>query len=170
MAALIREHQGLSKRPILLLADSMFKLCKPSSDLFPMSYSGQRAVQLRWMLETMQVRAEVSDIVVNHGLNHTRCYGNPKQDMEAVFHWLSTHYPLARLYHLQPPISPVAHRSPSMRHVIFTFSQMMIEVGFLPIEHPALPRVLFDNDGFHYTKGGMQEVSSHVIRYVRSHQ
>ena len=164
----IRANMGISQRPIWLLADSMFSLCKPSRDLFPMSYSGQRAEDLRWMLEQMQPRVCISDIVVNHGLNHTRTYGEPEEEMRAVFRWLTHHYPFANIYHLQPPLSPVVSRSPAMRHTIFTFNQMMIQVGFRPIEHPSLGRHLYDREGFHYTKDGMRHVAEYLVKHIRN--
>jgi hypothetical protein len=155
-----KEFVGLGHRPILLLSDSMFMKLKPSKDILPLAYSGQRAEDLRWVLEHCQVRAEISDVVLNHGLNHTRHYGDPLPHMEAVYKWLSNQYPMARLFHLEPPRSPELIQSPAMYLNTRKFADMMVEIGFTRILHPSLPREAFDRDRFHYSQDGMRSVMS----------
>jgi hypothetical protein len=148
--------------PILVISDSMFRLCKPSPLIYPISHSGERA---EGIIHTLNVIKEINvkAIVLNHGLNHTREYGIPCPIMEQVFATLSSRFPKVPLYHFQPPSSPSVLNNPLYVFRLNNFCRMMIKVGFNPITHPQLVRAGYDREGFHYSPRGMREVTQYLI-------
>jgi len=153
-------------RPILLLSDSMFKTLKACPLLYPISHSGERAEDIIFTLNSISfVRPKA--IVLNHGLNHTRFYGNPRSSMEEVFRTLCIQYPDVPLYHFQPPFSPSVLINPIHMFRISNFSRLMIEVGFIPIQHPELPRWAYGNDRFHYSPDGVRAAREFIINLLQ---
>ena len=167
LLAKCQKFQEVNLRPILLLSDSMFLRLKPTVSLYPIARPGQRAEDLLWELEMFKPQLDVGHIVLNHGLNHTRHYGTPEEDMVRVFDWLRTHYPSARLYHLEAPLSPKLRALPQQASRMKDFSVMMRRIGFRGIPHPLLDPIAFDVDGFHYTPEAMKGVASYLIDSIR---
>jgi hypothetical protein len=60
---------------ILLLADSMFSLAKVTQEVYPISHSGETAEQLYNAID-LPLKIPARAVVVNHGLNHTRSFGD----------------------------------------------------------------------------------------------
>jgi hypothetical protein len=148
--------------PILVIADSMFRLCKPTSLIYPISHSGERSEGIMHTVSILR-NIESKSIVLNHGLNHTRHYGKPRPYMEEVFHSLSARFPSIHLYHFQPPLSPSVLCNSLHVFRVSQFCRMMEDVGFTPIPHPQLGRAAYDREGFHYSASGMREVSQFLI-------
>jgi hypothetical protein len=70
----------------------------------------------------------VSDVVLSHGLNHTKYFGEQREDsMLAVHAWLKKQYPMARLYHLEPPTSLQLLAKVGQQRNVSRFCQMMVD-------------------------------------------
>jgi hypothetical protein len=107
---------------------------------------------------------ESKAIVLNHGLNHTRHYGNPCPYKEEVFHSLSAIFPNITHTTSNPRYPPLFSL-----HVfrVSQFCRMMEDVGFTPVPHPQLGRTAYGREGFHYSPSGMRDVSQFLISALK---
>lgn len=165
---LLLKYQSINtKRPILLLADSMFLRLKPTNEIFPISHSGENIEDLHFWLGMLQPKLNVRAIVLNHGLNHSRNLGNPEHHIKAVHNILSNQFPGIPLYHLSPPLdAPDLKKDDRMVANVRQFSSSMQAAGFLVIKHPKLHAKDFGDDHFHYRKSTMMRIAEHVVDTV----
>ena len=156
---------------ILLHADSMFLQAKFRDGVLPIAHSGETAEDLMRLVKVIKVDHPRA-VVLNHGLNHTRRYGEPRGTMAAVLSTLKRKYPGVPIFHLETPISPALKNNTMQFRRAEDFNRMMSELGFIAIPHPFLGHRKGEfysaHDQFHYTRKGLDEVIQHMTSFVDS--